>query len=83
MTSTKNPEEISKELYRYDQIAVKLRNLSDIGQEQLQQYHKEGYLAVEHVLTLMRLTPPSMRYMTSYLSMIKALRFNTRSLPMN
>ncbi|GAA3406062.1 phytanoyl-CoA dioxygenase family protein [Paenibacillus hodogayensis] len=51
MTVAKTPEEISRELYRYDRLAVKLPGLSAIGDEQLAQYHREGYLAVEHALT--------------------------------
>ncbi|WP_314590944.1 phytanoyl-CoA dioxygenase family protein [Paenibacillus terrigena] len=50
MGKTQSPEEISKQLYRYDNVADKLIGLNNWGEEQLKQYRDDGYLAVEQVL---------------------------------
>lgn len=50
MAKASSPEEISNQLYRYDNIADKLDGFEDWGQAQLLQYRSDGYVAVEHVL---------------------------------
>ncbi len=50
MSEISSPEEISAQLYRYDRIADKWNGFENWGQNQLGQYRKEGYTAIEHVL---------------------------------
>jgi phytanoyl-CoA hydroxylase len=45
-----SPEEISRNMYRYDRIADKYAGLEDIGAEQIKSYQNQGYIAIEQVL---------------------------------
>ncbi|RXZ80557.1 phytanoyl-CoA dioxygenase family protein [Paenibacillaceae bacterium] len=49
MTTAQSPEELSRVLYRYDQLANKLQRVDEIGEEQVENYRKDGYLAIEQL----------------------------------
>ncbi|NOU75630.1 hypothetical protein GC098_30375 [Paenibacillus sp. LMG 31458] len=50
MSEISSPEEISAQLYRYDRIADIWNGFENWGKDQLEQYRKDGYAAIEHVL---------------------------------
>lgn len=49
-TNMKSPEEIMKELYRYDKVADYLPDLQGLNEDQLSFYKEQGYIAVQSVL---------------------------------
>ncbi|HZG56911.1 phytanoyl-CoA dioxygenase family protein [Paenibacillus sp.] len=51
MTECKTPEQISKELYRYDRVAEVWEGAERLEEEQVAAYRREGYVAVGGVLS--------------------------------
>ncbi|OCT15615.1 hypothetical protein A8709_16240 [Paenibacillus pectinilyticus] len=45
-----SPEVISAQLYRYDRIADKVDGFANWSEEQLSNYRRDGFIAVEHVV---------------------------------
>lgn len=50
MIVTANTNDLEQTIYGYTELAKSVKNVADIGEEQIKQYHEEGYILVEQLL---------------------------------
>jgi phytanoyl-CoA hydroxylase len=51
MSLALNPEQIAQKLYRYDRIHQPIASPADLNESHVEQYHRQGFLAVEKVFS--------------------------------